>query len=116
MLPVLAAVGGFVNSVSGGKIWPPQSFATANINNLRIRGRYCQRTDRSGWLIIENGVPRLPKVRALPHPTVVRRHVKNILLSRNTGNRNCAPAPKWPNRTPTHFLKQRRINLSQRGG
>src|SRR5205807_5087275 len=36
MLPALSAIGGFVDAVAYGKIWPPQTLAAAHINDLGI--------------------------------------------------------------------------------
>src|SRR5436305_1251557 len=84
MGPVFPAVSGFVDAIAGREIRTPQSFATADINDVRIRRRKCQCTDRSGGLAIEDRSPRAPEVVALPDTPVVRRHNEEIWLARDS--------------------------------
>jgi hypothetical protein len=56
----------------------------------------------AGW--IKDGIPRATEVCRLPNTAIVWRHVENILLPRNAGDRDRTPATKRPNHAPVKFL------------
>src|SRR6266550_245672 len=64
-----------------------QSFAAADINDFRIGNRHCDGADRTGWLIIKNRLPRPPIICRLEHAAIDLRHVKDIWLRKNAGDR-----------------------------
>ena len=111
MLPSAARVGRFVDTVAYGKIRPAQAFAAADINRVRIRRRDCQSSNRTSWLTIENRIPGLAEVRRFPNSAVVRRHVEDIRLARNAGNRHRASAAKRADHAPAEFLVHSRVIL-----
>ena len=111
MLPAPPRVDRLVNPIPNGKIWPPQALSTANINRVRIRRRDRQRSDRTSRLIVEDRIPSPAKVVRLPNSAIVRRHIKDIRLPRNSRNSHRASAAKRPNRTPVQFLVHCRVVL-----
>src|SRR5207302_9380976 len=57
VLPRFAGVSGFVGAVAGREIGTLQAFARAGVDDVGIRRRDGDRTDRAGWLLIENRRP-----------------------------------------------------------
>ena len=106
VLPGLAGIGGFVDSISYREIGPAQSFAAAHVNDVRIRRCDRQSPDGAGRLIVEDRSPCVAKVSGLPDTAIVGRHVKHILLSRNACDGHRAPASKWADHAPAHPLIQ----------
>src|SRR6202022_2611020 len=94
MLPGATRVAGLIDSVAGGKVWPSQAFAAADINHVRIRRSNRQRADGTSGLIVKNRVPGSAIVIGLPHSAVVRRHVEHIRLRRNPGDGDSASRPE----------------------
>ena len=111
MLPGAARVGRLVDAVAYGEIGPAQAFTAADIDRIGIRWSNGQRSDRTCWLVIENWIPGAAEVRRLPNPAIVRRHVEDVRLARNTGNRHGTAAAKWADHAPMKFLIHRRVIL-----
>src|SRR5271169_584985 len=111
MPPGAARVRRLVDTVAYRKIGPAQTFTAADVNRIRIRWRDRQRSDGSCRLVIEDGIPGAAEVRRLPDSAVVRRHVEDIRLAGNTGDRHGASATKRANHAPVKFLIHRRVIL-----
>src|SRR6266852_648263 len=111
MLPGAARVGRLVDAVAYGEIGPAQAFAAADVYCVGIRGRDCQGTNRTCRLIVENWIPGAAEVRRLPNSPIVRRHVEDVRLARNTRNRHGAAAAKRADHAPMKFLVHRRVIL-----
>src|SRR5436190_24352191 len=77
-----------------------QSFAAANVNDIRIRWRDHDRADRCCRLIIENRLPSAAVIDRIENAAVYRRHVENIRLRRDTTNRACPPTAVRSNIPP----------------
>src|SRR6202035_4455723 len=92
MRPRLASIDRFVDSIADRKIRPMQSFATADINDVRICSRHGDRADRRRRLIVKDWLPRAAVVGGLKNAAVHRRHVKDIRLRRNACDRASASA------------------------
>src|SRR5213082_3394513 len=71
-----------------------QTFAAANVNDVRIGNRHRDGADRAGWLIVKNRLPRSSEIGGFENPTVDLRHVKDIWLGRNAGDGVCAATAK----------------------
>src|SRR5207245_2225825 len=91
--PGFTRVGGFIDSVAGGEIRALQSFAAADINNVRIGRGDGESADGAGGLIVENGIPGVAEVRGFPDAAVDGGHVKQIGLVPDAGEGalKCAP-------------------------
>src|SRR6266542_68760 len=111
VLPRLPAVNRFVNTIARREVRPLQSFATPNIDSFGIGRGNCQRTDRSGWLIIKDRSPGVTVVTGLPHAAVIDTNIKDTWLARNSGSTNGSSTAKWPNHAPSHFLVELRSDL-----
>src|SRR5450631_959623 len=109
MLPGAARVGRFVDAVAYGEIGAAQAFATSNIDRVGIGRRNREGSDGTGGLIIEDGIPGAAEVRRFPDSAVIRRHVEDIRLARNAGNRHGAAAAKWSDHPPVKFLVHGRV-------
>src|SRR5215469_10601825 len=117
MLPRVPGVGGLINSIAYRKIRPPQTFATSYVNNVGIRWRDGERTDRPSWLIIEDRSPRVAEVGGFPYAPVIRRHVENVLLPRDASDGNSSSAAKWADHPPAQTLIERRVEgLGEKNG
>ena len=60
------------------------------------RRRDCERADRAGWLIVEDGFPRVSVIGRLPNAAVVHSYIKDI---RPAGNARGADRPSRAERT-----------------
>ena len=96
-------------------------------DGVRIRRRrHRQRSNRTGavvvvWLVIpglaivgltiEDRIPGVAEVRRLPDSAVVRRHVEDIRLAGNSGDRHGAAAAERADHAPVKFLVHRRVIL-----
>jgi len=85
-----------------------QSFAAANVNDIRIRWRDHDRADRCCRLIIENWLPGAAVIDRFENAAVHRRHVENVRLRRDTTDGAGPPAAVRSNIPPA----QNRIELS----
>ena len=111
MGPRHACIGRLVDSIADGEIRPMQTFAAANINNVRIRRRNRDRANRSCRLLIKQRLPRAAIVGRLPHSTVHCADVENIRLAGNAAHRARPPAAKRPDIAPLHLLQDRSVEL-----
>src|SRR5713226_4290585 len=114
MLPGAARVGRLVDAVAYGKIGTAQAFTTTDVDCAGARGSNGERSNRAGrlivfWLIVENRIPGAAEVRRFPNPAVIRRHVEDIRLARDAGNRNGAAAAKRADQSPVKILVHRRV-------
>ena len=80
-----------------------QSFAAADVNDLRIGGRDHDRADRSGGLLIEDRLPGASIVGGLPDAAVHRADVEHVRLARDTAQRTSTSAAKRADVAPAHF-------------
>ncbi len=103
MRPGFSRVGRFVNAIARRQVRTLQSFAAANVNNVRIGRSHRQRADGAGRLVVENRIPRVPEIRGLPDAAVDGRHVENVRLVRHAGDRHSAASAERPDAAPAHF-------------
>ena len=115
VLPRLSSVRRFVNSVADRKVRPLQSFAASHINDVRIRRRHRDRAHRLCRLAVENRIPRLAVVGALPHSAIHLRHVKQVGLAGHSRRGHRSSATEGPNAPPSHVLIKLRTELLRNG-
>src|SRR6202158_2219531 len=111
MLPGAARVGRLVDTVAYGEIGPAKAFTTTHVYGGGIRRRDCQGSDRTCRLIVENWIPGAAEVRRLPNSAIARRHVEDIRLTWNAGDRHGAAAAKRADHAPVKFLIHRWVIL-----
>ena len=92
VLPRAAAVGRFVNAIAISKVGAEIGFASANIDDLRIRWRHGNRTDRRDRLAVKDWPPSDAAVGGLPYAAAYAAKVINIWLAFNSGHSDGAPA------------------------
>src|SRR5262249_28032522 len=68
VLPALAAVGGLEDAGAGGDVAADVRLAGADVDDVRVTGRDRDAADGAGGLVVEDGLPGVPGVGALPHP------------------------------------------------
>ena len=113
--PGLPCVRGLVHTIARGQIGPVQSFAAADVDHIWIGGRYRDGADGTGWLVIEDGIPRPAVVVALPNAAVHRTEIENIWLADNASCGSRSPSAKWPNHAPMQLAVRLRTKLLCRG-
>src|SRR6266513_2401284 len=86
-----------------------QSFTAADIKNVGIGWRNCDRADRCRWLVIKNRLPRPAVINRFKNAAVHRRHVENVRLRRHSADGACPTAAIRSNIPPT----QNRIEISR---
>ena len=106
MRPGFSRVGRFVNAVADGKIGSMQTFAAADINDIRIGNRHGDGTDRTGWLIIKDRLPGSPVIGRLENAAIDLRHVKDIWLRGNAGDRARSTAAEWSDVAPSQRARK----------
>src|SRR5260370_41804025 len=111
MRPGFSRVGRFVNAIARRQVRTLQSFAAANVNNVRIGRSHRQRADGAGGLIVENRVPGIAEISGLPYAAIDRGHVENIRLVRHAGGRHSAASAEWPHTAPAHFVIKLLVEL-----
>ena len=60
-------------------------------------------------LVVEDWIPSVAEVGRLPDASVVRRHIEDVRLAGNAGDRNGASAAKWADHAPVEFLIHGRV-------
>src|SRR6185295_1449656 len=106
MSPRLAAVSRFINAVAGGEIGPLESFATADVDCVRVRRCDCERADRTRWLIIKDRFPRVAVIVRLPNAAVVHSYIEDIRLAGNAGSADRPAGAEWADHSPFHCLRE----------
>src|SRR5205823_2429166 len=86
-----------------------QAFAAAHINDLRIRNRHCDSADRTGRLIVKNRLPGSPIVCRFEDAAIHLRHVKNIWLRGNPGDRTSPTAAERSDVAPSQRVIKTRV-------
>jgi len=109
--PGFTRVGGFIDSVAGGEIRALQSFAAADVNNVRIGRGDGESADGAGGLIVENGIPGVAEVRGFPDAAVDGGHVEHIGLMRNARDGDGAASAERADAAPAHFGEEFLIEL-----
>src|SRR5881394_1629842 len=77
-----------------------QSFAAADIDNVRVRNRNRDRANRSSGLIVKDRLPRPAVIGRFENAAIDLRKIKNIWLRRHTADGADASAAKRPNVSP----------------
>src|SRR6267143_6625808 len=109
--PGFTGVGGFMNSVAGGEVRALQSFAAADVNNVRIGWCDGESADGAGGLIVENRTPGVAEIRGFPDTAVDGGHVEHIGLVRHARDGHGAASAEWADAAPAHFGIQLLIEL-----
>jgi len=108
--PGCAAIGRFVDAVTGRQIGTNVGLAGSSVDGLGIRGRHGDRADRSHRLALKNRSPYRSGIRGFPDTPIDRAKIKSGRVPRHTGHGN-RPAPaKWPNQAPFEPVHQFRRN------
>src|SRR5205823_1915069 len=109
--PGFSSVSGFVHAIAGGKVGALQSFAAANINNVRVGRSNRQSADGAGWLVVKNGIPGVAKIGGLPDAAIHGGHIENVRLMRHAGDGHGAASAERADAAPAHFGKELLIEL-----
>ncbi len=109
--PRFSRVGGLVDSVAGREIRTLQAFAAAHVNDVRIGRCNRQRANRARGLVIENRIPGVAKIGALPDAAIDGGHVENVGLVRHAGDGHGAASAKRPDAAPAHLGVELLIEL-----
>ena len=104
MLPALACIGGFKNSLANSQVRAVKPLARSDIHDVGIGGRHCDVANGAGGFAIENRAPGAAIVVCLPNATVVHPHVKNIRLRWHTHGTYGAARPERADHAPTEVL------------
>src|SRR6266481_8729247 len=95
MRPSLAAVGGFVNPITDGKIGAREAFAARDINDIGVRRGDRDCTDRLRGLRIEDRQPGAAVIGGFPNATIDGADIENVRLARDARQSVRAPTTKW---------------------
>ena len=116
-LPVVAPVRGLVDAGAVGDVGADGGFARADVDDLGIRRRDGERTDRRDLLAIEQRLPGHAGVGGAPHAAVHRAEIKRRGVTGQAGDGQHAAAAVWPDEPPAQRLVgARRDGLRVRGG
>src|SRR5207248_10959339 len=78
-----------------------QPFTAAYINDLRMGNRHRDGTDRTGWLIVKNRLPRSPIMERFENAAIDLRHVKDVWLRGNAGDCTSSSDAEWSDVAPS---------------
>src|SRR5580698_3562192 len=104
--PGFTGVGRFVNTVASVEIVADVRLAGAGIDDVRIRIRYRERTDRTGHAgerRVGDIRPVLTVIVALPNSALNAAHIKQVRLARDTSDSHDATADIWSDASPGQF-------------
>ena len=59
------------------------------------------RADRTGWLIVKNRLPGSPVIGRFENAAIDLRHVKDVWLRGNAGDRTSSTAAEWSDVAPS---------------
>ncbi|TLY55164.1 MAG: hypothetical protein E6K50_02920 [Gammaproteobacteria bacterium] len=77
-----------------------QPLAASHVDDVGIRRRHDDRTDRLRRLLIEDGPPGATGVVGFPDPAVGRTHIEDVRLRGYPGQGAGAPAAERPDHAP----------------
>ncbi len=109
VLPSPAAVGGFVDSISGREIGALEPFAAADVDDVGVGRGHSDAADGASGLVVEDRLPGAAGVGGLPNTAVVDADVKQVRPAGHAGRAVGAPAAKRPNHPPAQLAVQIRI-------
>ena len=111
MLPRLAGVSGFINSIAHGEIRTMEPFAACNIESICVGRRHGDGPDGLRRLAVEDRVPGSAIVVALPDAAVALTHIEDIRLPRYTRRRTGAASAKGTDHAPVHLRQGHGVRL-----
>ena len=76
VLPGLAAIARFVHAIAAGQIGTDVGFAGSGIDDVRVRGRYREGSDRADGLAVEDGSPNSSRIVGLPDAPIYAPEIK----------------------------------------
>src|SRR5229473_4217189 len=103
MRPGFSSVGRFVDTIAGREIGALQSFAAADIDDVRIGRSNGESADGAARLVVENRIPSVAEIGGLPDAAVDGGHVENVGLVRHAGDGNGAASAERADAAPAHF-------------
>ena len=109
--PRLAGIGGLVHAVARREVRTLEPFATAHVDDVRIRGREGDGADGPRWLLVEDGIPRAPVIIGLPHAAIHRTDVEHVRLVGNAHRGLGTTGAKRPDHSPAQLGIHARIDL-----
>src|SRR3989442_15037848 len=107
MRPRFPRVGRLVDAVAGCEIGANDPGATSHVEDVGVTGRYGDRPNRPGGLLVEQRHPRRAVVGRAPYPAVVESDVEDVGLTRDTGQAAGAPGARGTDLAPTHLGVER---------
>src|SRR6185369_13127215 len=112
--PRLATVSRFIDAVAGREIWSLESFATADVDRIRLGRCDRERADGAGRLIVEDRFPRVAVVIRLPDAAVIDSYIEDIRLAGNARGAHRPAGAEWANHAP--LQRRGEINLRVNDG
>src|ERR1022692_2156249 len=109
MLPGLAAVGCFIDSVAVGDIAAQTGLAGSNINHTRIRFENGDRADGGDYALVGDRLPAYAAVGGAPDASRNAAEIIGVGTARNSSYGEHAAAAIWADVAPLHPLKLRLI-------
>src|SRR5690242_8698637 len=100
MLPGPSCIGGFVNSAARAEGGANIRFACAYIDNVAIGRSNSNRTHRSDWRTVGDGVPRNASIRALEDAATHTAEVEGIRIARRAHGGHGTSAAKGTDEPP----------------
>ncbi len=108
--PRFPAVEGLVHAVALRDVGAHVGFTAAGVDDLRIRARDCQCSDRSDRLRVENRLPGAAGVVRFPNAAVHAAEIKMFRFGWNAADRENAAGAKRSDQPPMQILKERRVD------
>ncbi len=115
VLPGLAGIGGFVDSVTVGDVAAQAGLAAAHVDGVGVGGRHGDGADGGSGLLVEHRLPIGAAVSGLPHAARCAAEIVRIGVARNSGDRQHAPTAKRTYQAVLQALEQLFVRLGQSG-
>ena len=109
--PRMAAVARAVHAGALRDVRAHVGFARADVNDVRRRRRDGDRADRADRLLIEDRLPRAPRVGGFPDAAVDRAEIEMLRLVRHAGDREHAAAAKRADQPPRKIVVETGVNV-----
>src|SRR5271165_7356346 len=88
-----------------------QTFAAADIHNVRVGGGDSDGSDGAGGLLVEDGLPGAPVIVGLPDAAVDRANVEDVGLAGHAGVGAGAAPAEGADVAPAHLAKRLGVNV-----
>src|SRR5437867_2420937 len=116
VVPGFAAIVGTIDAITEGDVAADASFATAHVDDIRIRIGDGNGANRGGGLLLEERIPGVATVGGFPNAAGDSAKIESVRLARHTGDGQRASATEGTDEAPFHAAIGLGVNRIDRRG